>query len=122
MSGTAYGIVIKDVGVPKGAIKYFFKTFFENNEDQREAIIAQAMAGIKVSKLAFFIIFGRLIIYKDRWPYLFEQVLRAVTLSDYEYVVIVRPNLFLVIPFMITFNHYVYFRNKTLWLKGYRFP
>eukprot|EP00112_Aurelia_sp_Birch-Aquarium-sp1_P007827 Seg1854.5 transcript_id=Seg1854.5/GoldUCD/mRNA.D3Y31 product="putative potassium channel protein YugO" protein_id=Seg1854.5/GoldUCD/D3Y31 len=47
MSGTAYGIVIKDVGVPKGAMKYFFKTFFDNNEDQREAIIAQAMAGIK---------------------------------------------------------------------------
>ena len=48
MSGTAYGIVIKDVGLPKGAMKYFFKTFFDNNEDQREAIIAQAMAGIKV--------------------------------------------------------------------------
>jgi len=47
MSGTAYGIVIKDVGVPQGATKYFFKSFFENNEDQREAIIAQAMAGVK---------------------------------------------------------------------------
>ncbi|XP_065066805.1 uncharacterized protein LOC135692560 isoform X2 [Rhopilema esculentum] len=47
MSGTAYGITIKDVGLPKGSMKYFFKTFFDNNEDQREAIIAQAMAGVK---------------------------------------------------------------------------
>ena len=49
MSRTAYGIVIKDVGVPQGATKYFFRSFFENNEDQREAIIAQAMAGVKVN-------------------------------------------------------------------------
>lgn len=49
MSGTAYGITINDVGVPKGAMKYFFKTFFDNNEDQRESIIAQALAGVKVS-------------------------------------------------------------------------
>ena len=51
MSGTAYGITIKDVGLPKGSMKYFFKTFFDNNEDQREAIIAQAMAGVKVVEL-----------------------------------------------------------------------
>ena len=59
MSGTAYGIVIKDVGIPKGAMKYFFKTFFENNEDQREAIIAQAMAGVKVNKLSCIILFSQ---------------------------------------------------------------
>lgn len=49
MSGTAYGVTINDVGVPKGATKHFFQTFFDNNEDQRESIIAQALAGVKVS-------------------------------------------------------------------------
>ena len=47
--GTTYGIVTKEIkGLPKGALKHFFRTFFEHNEDQREAIIAEAMNDVKV--------------------------------------------------------------------------
>eukprot|EP00794_Sanderia_malayensis_P006226 gene6226-6942_t len=47
VQGTAYGIIIKNTGHKPGSLQLFFDSFFMNNEDQREAIIAQAMAGVK---------------------------------------------------------------------------
>ncbi len=50
VAGTAYGVIIKqdDRDLQRGALLHFFNSFFEGNEDHRESIIAQAMAGIRV--------------------------------------------------------------------------